>query len=677
MSIRLTLASHGTQVPSLPALFINSWWKSKFDVLVDLPVSTHRSMLIFSLQTELRKREVFRKLSEKNYLTLIQTVSSSLGSLDEAAMKKALSQTGMDWNDATVTSVITEIKREVTKQITGAGIASILVNDVLQAKFSKVAKLEDVSMASILDAVSRIQELYSMFAASQPLAAVGESINSMLAEVPLMKHVYDTWVIINRHKSATVKGRLTYALDCMFEHTFDEPMMRYDAKIPGMHYHITQVGIVKDLTYKQVVCTYFTSLRGLMGIDAGETVGSVSLSELLDHFLLKIPEGLPSLPRELACSAQELKASNKVFAKLWLMNVYEMIFTKDEGQLAHQISNVMDKKKYLRNETWDKTVNEGIAISSIMFGAYLKTGAQFRDWARDENIYFAADSSLPHNVKRKLNTFVFDVVKGYNTFEALEHPRFLNNPAHIVNFAEQSRVSNNITFMVPDKAISFKKSEWMINPLSLERTLIFKNDKLSGSDIDVQLDVERPLLPMATALRPYLGFEVPRPNLFGGDITAAFLGIHQFEDLAKKTDIPGEIIRSSELVIISSISDLADTFDITEEVATMIWKGPGLYVSLARQGVLYFTWEYSTAPVVELSSTDQSRDYQPFIGKWPYLLIYRNTLPSISGVPGAPKPNPPAPKPGPKPNPNPNPNPNPPAPNPNGEESEDPNAPAV
>lgn len=633
--IQLKHASKGKKMNSLTANFISKWYKENFNILVDLPVATQKSLLVFSLQRELKKRAQFQKLSNKSYMTLISVISSSLGSLDEKSMMKAIAQAGLDFKDEDVKSILTEIKREVTKQITGAGIASILVADVLQAKMSRVEPIKEVSFSGVIDAVSRTQDLYGSFAQSQSLAVVGEQIQSMFQNVPLIKHIYDVWVSLNRHKSATVKGRLTYALDSLFESTFGNPMMEMETMIPGMHYHINKVGIVEDLKYRQVVCTYFVSLRGLLGIEASEKGVAIKLSDLLDHFLLNIPEGLPSLPKDLACSAAEMKQGQDVFSKMWLMNAYQMILTGDEGQLSHQISNVMEERKYTRNETWDVMVREGISIASIVFSAYIKTGAQFRDWARDEDIYFSNDAALPHNVKLKLNKFVFEIVQGYNSFLRLDHPRFLHNPAHIVNFAEQTRVVDDTTYYVPDDQIKFNKAQWIITP-DLERTLIYKNQKIQGTDMDLEMDVMRPLLPMALPIAPLLGFTISRPPLFGGDISTAFLGIQSLKHLVSQTNIPGEILKQSELVLISDKTDLAETFDISEEIAEMIWKGPDMYASLARQSIMFITWDHDTAPVVEMSSIDPSKLYIPFIGKYPYLLKYSNQLPSMVGLPKGP-----------------------------------------
>lgn len=631
--IQLQRASHGKQLNSLPSVFVNTWYKEKFNVLVDIPVTTQKSLLVFSLQKELKKREVFRRLSEKSYLTLIGIVSSSLGALDDKAMKKAISQSGLDISDDSVNMILTEIKREVTKQITGAGIASILVNDVLQAKMNRAERIKDLSFGQIVDTISRAQEVYGLFAQSESLAVVGEQITSMLTSVPLIKHLHDVWVTFNKHKSATVKGRLTYALDTMFEQTFGGNMIDVETKIPGIHYDITSVNLVKSLKYRQVVCTYFVSLRGLLGIESTEKDVSVKLSELLDHFLMNTPESLPSLPRELSCTAAEMKEGQDVFAKLWLMNAYEMILTSDEGQLAHQIMNVMNERKYLRSESWDRLIQEGISVISILFTAYIKTGAQFRDWSRDEDIYFAEDKALPYNVKLKLNKFVFDIVQGYTSFQKLEHPRFLNNPAHIVNYAEgQSLAAADVQYFIPDDQLKFNKVQWIITP-DLERTLIYKNDKIAGTDLDLEIDINRRFLPMAYPIKPKLGFTVVRPVLFGGDISTAFLGIRNLEQMMRDTDIPSEIMRHSELVLIKDKVDFAEQFQLSEEIAEMLFTVPGLYASLANQSMIFFTWNYEIAPVVEFVAVDPSRDYIPFVGKYPYLLIYKNHLPSIAGLP--------------------------------------------
>lgn len=633
--IQLKHASRGKQMSSLPAMFISDWYREKFNVLVDIPVGTEKALLVFSLQTELKKKEIFQKMSEKSYLTLIQVVSSALGALDDKAMRKAIAQSGLDFDNDAVTSILTEIRKEVTKQISGAGIASILVNDVLQAKMSKVEKIKDINFASIMDAITRVQDLYGAFASSASLAAVGEQIGSMFQSVSLIKHVHDVWVTMNRHKSATVKGRLTYALDKMYENTFGEEMLDMKTVISGMHYHVNDVKIVKDLKYRQVVCTYFVSLRALLGIETTEDNVAVKLSELLDHFLLHIPDQLPVLPQELSCTAKEIKDGQQVFARMWLMNVYQAILTHDEGTLAHQINNVMEDRKYTRNESWDGMIREGITISSIMFSAYVKTGAQFRDWARDEDIYFMEDRNLTHNVKLKLNKFVFDVVQGYNTLLSLEHTRFLHNPAHIVNYSESPRMGTDIQYFIPDKEMQFNKVQWMINEQTLERTLIYKNKIITGTDLDVEMDISRVLLPMSYNITPLLGFTLARPGIFAGDVSAAFLGIQSVEFLMSLTDIPGEILRASELVLIKDASDIAETFGISEEIAEMIFKGPGMYASLARQSTMFMTWDFETAPVVEFSAIDITKGYIPFCARYPYLLTYRNTLPSITGLPGA------------------------------------------
>jgi hypothetical protein len=631
--LRLQRASKGDKLNSLTAMFLNGWYKDKFNILVDLPVTTTKTLLVFSIQTELAKREAFRKLSQKSYTALIDVVSSSLGALDDKAMRKAISQAGLDLDSEAINSVLSDIKKEVSKQITGAGIASILVNDVLSAKMGRVEQIKDISFSSIVESVSRVQELYGDFASGASLAVVGEKIKSMMTSVQLIKHVYDIWVTFNRHKSATVKGRLTYALDTLYESTFGRPMVSLETQAQGMHYHVTSVDLLKNLTYRQVVCTYFVSLRGLLGIEQTEGEVSTKLSDLLDHFLLNTPDQLPTLPKELACTSGEMKEAQSVFARLWLMNVYEMILTHDEGQLSHQINNVMEERKYTRNETWDKMIKEGISISSILFSAYVKTGSQFRDWAKNENIYFSNDPTISHNVKRKLNKFVFEVVQGYNTFLNMEHTRFLYNPAHIVNYAENSGPGDEIQYFIPDREMRFERAQWIIDE-NLNRTLIYKNQKIQGSDIDVSIDIKRPLLQMATAIKPLLGLTITRPTLFGGDISTAFLGIQSVDKLMKTTIIPSEILAQSELVLIKDVVDFAQTFDVSEEIAEMCFVEPGMYASLSRQATVFVTWDFETAPVVEFSSVEDSRDYVPFISRYPYLLVYRNTLPSIAGLPG-------------------------------------------
>lgn len=633
MSIPLRKASKGKQLNSLTANFLDKWFSTDFVTMVDIPVSTQKSLLVFSIETELRKREEYKSLSQDSYLELIKIVSSTLGTLESKPLQKVLKTAGLDFSDEKVVTLVNEMKREVSKQITGAGIASILVQDVLSAQQAGVDKPSDVNIRSIIDLIGRIQDAYGEFASSSPLSTIGEQLTSGFRDSKPLGHINQLWKTFHRHKSATVKARLTYALDKLYEHTFDRSIVDMDTEISGMHYHIKDIHGIKDLKYRQVVCMYFTSLRSLMGVSAGEAPTSTKLSDLLDNFLLNIPDQLPVLPKDLACTKEEMKEVQEVFGRLWLMNVYRMILLSDEGTLAHQIKNVMEERKYNRDEAWDTLIKDGIICMSVAWEAFLRTSAMFRDWAKDEDIYFAQDTDLPYNVKLKLNKFVFEVVSGYNTFKPMTHPRFLCSPAHIINYVESTKGVNNVQFFVKDRDINWNRTTPIMGT-DLVRTILFKNKKLTGSDLDVDLEIERPLLPMAGDIKPLYGLTVPRPSVYGGDVSTALLGIRAVEDIASSTSIPGEILRQSQFVFIENVVDLANQFSIPEEVAEMIFKQPGLYVSLARQGVLFLTWDFETAPVVEFSHKDTSRDYVPFTSRYPYLLMYTNRLPNIYKTPG-------------------------------------------
>lgn len=632
--LQLKHASHGTQMASLPAMFINDYFADKFNVMVDVPVVTQKTLLVFSIERELEKRKEFASLSKQSYATLIGTVSSALASMDEGATKKAVKKAGVDIPDDILESVIYEVKKEVTKQISGAGVASILVNDVLQAKIDRVEPLKDVKFNEILAALSRVQGLYGSFADSESLAKVGEQIQSMFTTEPVFAHVHAMMKTFTQHKSATVKARLTYALDTMYAHTFGESIMDVETKISGMHYEIKQLNIFKDVKYRQVVCMYFIALRGMMGIGkAEEGESSTDLSSLIDHFIINAPGQMPALPKDLACTTAEIKQVQTMFCRMWLLNLYHMILTNNEGQLSHQIHNVMEERKYTRNETWDGMIRDGITIASFIFESFVKTAAQFRDWAKDEKIYFATDNSLPYNLRLKLNKFVFQVVDGYNSFLPMEHPRFLFNPAHIINYSTTTMGAQTIQYFIPDAELRFSKAQWIITP-ELDRTLIYQNKTLSGSNLDVKIDVARPFLPLSQKITPKLGFTLTRPALFGGDITAAFLGIKSLKSIIEATDIPGEIVRHAELVFIRDKSDLAEHFEIPVEMAEEIFTGAEMYASLEKQSLMFITWDHAVAPVVEFSSLEENRSYVPFVAHWPYLLTYSNKLPSIVGLPG-------------------------------------------
>lgn len=627
---KLSRASKGKKMLSLPAHFLSTWYGGRFDTLVDLPMSVTNELIVFSIHKELVKRQQFKGLSEKSVNTLIEIVSSAVASLDIPTIKKQIHKSGIDLPDDVLEDTIKEIRKEVNKQVTGAGVASILVNDVLKSKVQKMSKPDTATFEMILDGVERVQSVYSAFAESVSTTDVVNLLNS-LNDNQLIAHLISIRDVFYKHKSPTVKGRLSYALDTMYENVFGEHMVDLETFIPGMHYHVKSLKFIKNVKFKQIIVQYFLSLRGIMGMNSGGGSPIPSdMQEVLNNFIMNIPDQAPVLPHQLACSSDEIRAVNDLFTRLWLINCYDMIMRQDEGMLAHQIANVMNERKYSRNETWEATIQSGIAISSIVFTSYIRTSAMFRDWARNENIYFSADDSITWNVKKKLNDWVFNSISGYNTFLPLEHPRFLNSPGHIINYSDQAITEQNVDYFVPDDNVSFKKTkEWVIDINSLVRTLVYKTKKIQGTEIDLDITVPRQIAALARPISVIYGMTLARPALYGGDVSTAMLGIKSLQEVLEQSPIASEIMGKASVIRITSKYDFASTFDLPEELAEEIYKEPGYYLDLSSQGSFFLTWDPNLAPVVEFSGVDTGKNYVPFISQYPYLLVYSNTLPNL------------------------------------------------
>lgn len=366
---------------------------------------------------------------------------------------------------------------------------------------------------------------------------------------------------------------------------------------------------------------YFTTLRTVMGVADVSSPADASVDELIKQFVLNIPEAAPMLPIEFKTTAKEMKEVYEFFAQLYVLNMYELILTGNSGSLAATLSNIMDDRRLLRNETWSGVVKDGIEVVSIAWEAFLVTSAMFRDWAKSKDIFFVGDSKLTYNVKNKLNDFVFQLVGQYNTFLPSTNQRYLQSAAHVVNYTIAERGNLSFDFTVSDTAITFKDLYPILDKAKMTQFALFVNREMSGTNMDADLGVDRRLMKYGVPLKYIYKFGIPRPSLYGGAVMSLRFGIKHINEIYRDSDIANLILENATPVVIYSAASLADRFDVPDDMAEDIFKekGPGVYYDLNQSSLMIFTFSPSTAPAYEVTSIDTGRLYVPFVAEYPYI----------------------------------------------------------
>lgn len=630
---KIEVLSHGLVKVSLKEVIMKDYFHRIYPTLIDIPVSTTHEMVVFSIVSEMDRIEELRSTPRESLEKLIKMVIKAVSSLEDssavsaainAAVKESnlnLPETDNDGGQSIINRVTNEVSKEVIKQISGAGLSSILIKDVFNSeqatRFSFDQKFE---FDDIITSVQAVQDLYAAYANSSSLAEVTAASESLISADKLGNHYHKVYMTLRDHRSPTVKARASYVLDQLLSAAGCEPILTYTTNLPGHEIRIDDVPNVENLTQASMLNVYFLCLRHIMRMDPIEFTDSQRFEQLVQHFIMNVPSMLPGLPQSLTVPKEQLTDALNTFTKIFRYEIYLSLSTGSYGSLAHSFGTMISERKYAKADNWDWMLSQTADIASLIFETFLKVANRFRNWALDDTIAKSDTLSVNTTRQKAVIDFVFKINDSYTFPISIDNPRYLLSPHHLINFGgDDFNSSMNVQWHIPTSEL-LKTRDWFLTE-DFSRFNILRQPTYSGYDSIAKYDLPHPMLPFAVKLDRIVYYaEVSSPVLPGGDLSSTLKGILPLSKVVEKSDAPDIMHGKGQFLYVRDAMDMSHIFQIPLALATQLFKQPEMYLDVRGHDVLRLVWYSSTFPRYEVTQSEESSWIVPYVAKWPELI---------------------------------------------------------
>lgn len=640
--------SRGRVLITPKASFLNYWFTGPYTQSVPAPVSLTTSLFLFDFEREIDKQAVFMNRSKASIERVSKLVGAAMGNVPEEEIRGYIKSMGV--SDEVVDTAVKNVKDGILTALSKSSLSQLVVKDLLdsQASINLLSDITQPNFQQISDAVASIQNLYAKFCMSEPLADVSTYISSHLFTNPVVRLARSLHVMFSQTPGPTTLVRASYIHEQIYKGIWGTEPINMRAIIPGRVYETTGVNQVQDLSFSEAISGMMLGLRTIMGLPSQAGSLTLPISDFVQQSVTGIGELQPFLPAEL--STDTLEFTQEQFTKIWLHFLVQRVIQNDEGLLAGRFTNVIDARKYGRDDSVDRSIREAVSVSSILFSAFLDASAYFTNLAKSKDFWW---TSIHPTKRERLSEFVFKFLGQFNTFRTgATHPRFLNEAAHVINHdTTLGRETFVPDFIVSDPARR-SATDFFVDVKDFSYSQYLKSRLISGSILDAPIDVDIRLLSLTRIQDPIYAFEVPIPEIISSSealqLSTRFLAI---DKLVNRTAISEHILNRSEIVYFADAKELALRLSIPYDLAVgQIGEQGGTFVDFGLSRTMLVFWNPDVAPVYEENTVDPSMFVAPFIAQYPYLVTSNisstGTInPSMFKSDSASYKNPPTPKP--------------------------------
>lgn len=630
---KIEVLSKGSVRHSMKELIVRDYFHRIFPTMIDIPVSTTHEMVVFSIVSEMDRIEELRSTPREALDSLIKIVIRAVSSLDdnqsiEMAIRSAvddeninLPENNNDKGQTIINRVTSEVQKEIIKQISGAGLSSILIKDIFNsAQASKFSFDQKFSFADIIKSVQSVQDLYAAYANSASLAEVTSASEKLLVDDLLGAHYHKIYSTLRDHRSPVVKARASYVLDRLLSAANAKPILEYKVNIPGHEVEIMDVPDIENLTQASMLNVYFLCLRHVMRMDPTTFTDDQRFESLVQHYIMNVPSMLPGLPASLTVPEEQLTSALETFTKIFRYEIYLALSQGNYGTLAHTFSTMISERKYAKADNWDWMLSQTADISSLIFETFLKVANRFRTWALDDNIIKKDTISINTTRQRAIVNFVFSINDNYTFPISIDNPRYLLSPHHLINYGgDDFNAGITVQWHIPTSQLT-KRRDWFLKE-DFSRFNIFRQPTVSGYDTIAKYDVPHEMLPYAVKLDEiYYYSEVQTPVLPGGDLSASLKGIIPLSKAMENSSVPDLVYSKGSFVYARDASDLSHLFSLPMSLASSIFKGPEMYLDLRSSNQMLLVWGSQSFPRYEVTESKENSWILPYVAQWPELI---------------------------------------------------------
>lgn len=630
---KIEVLSKGSVRHSMKELIVRDYFHRIFPTMIDIPVSTTHEMVVFSIVSEMDRIEELRSTPREALDSLIKIVIRAVSSLEdnqsiEMAINAAvndenlnLPETAGDGGQGIIKRVTLEVQKELIKQISGAGLSSILIKDIFNsAQASKFSFDQKFSFSDIIKSVQSVQDLYASYANSASLAEVTAASEKLLVDDLLGAHYHKIYSTLRDHRSPVVKARASYVLDQLLSAANAKPILEYKTNIPGHEIEILDVPDIENLSQASMLNVYFLCLRNVMRMDPTTFTDDQRFEQLVQHFIMNVPSMLPGLPASLTVPEDQLTSALATFTKIFRYEIYLSLSQGNYGTLAHTFSTMISERKYAKADNWDWMLSQTADISSLIFETFLKVANRFRTWALDDNIIKRDTISINTTRQKAIVNFVFSINDNYTFPISIDNPRYLLSPHHLINYGgDDFNAGITVNWHIPTAQLN-QRRDWFLRE-DFARFNIFRQPTISGYDTIAKYDIPHEMLPFAVKLdQIYYYSEVQTPMLPGGDLSASLKGIIPLSKAMDHSSVPDLMYSKGTFVYARDASDLSHLFSLPMSLAVSIFKGPEMYLDLRGSNVMMLVWGSANFPRYEVTESKENSWILPFVAQWPELI---------------------------------------------------------
>jgi len=310
-----------------------------------------------------------------------------------------------------------------------------------------------------------------------------------------------------------MQARLSYVVDTIIGGISEAPYVKYDDVIPGVLHKISALPHLEEVNYRDVIGGFFVVVRAIMGFATTPTSLKLEVGDFLQNMALGIGNTQMQLPDEI--SGFDVDKVNNLISILWTMRVIERVATAQFGSVENRIDAIKTVKKYQRQDAFDESMRIGVSIASIAYESLLDVGAMLKHFAQDEK-YFYTD--IEPKRLRQYNKFVFEHMAQYaNTTSPMTHPRFLNEPAHVINHTV-NMIVEDFDFVMSDDTLNNAKT--FISIENFDQIQYFKSHVLQGTAYGDErvMSADFRVLTLATEYMPQYRINLPLPRVMSTDL---------------------------------------------------------------------------------------------------------------------------------------------------------------
>jgi hypothetical protein len=624
--MKTSILSKGAKRKSPQAIGGEHFLSHLFSQQVSVPVSITNSLVVFDFVKELEISDGLKKMSSKVQARLISVLAQALNTNSHDDIVKMLRDNGFSKESKQrLDALATELRNRLERKILWSGLPTVAIKDVLDEEFvvSSLSDYKTVTLPVLQDAIFLTQEVYGKFAKSVSVDDVATYISDILRSNSAFALARFLHGVFYKRGGASVQARLSYVVENLYSSIYGSNVISLRSQIPGLVYEIEDVDLFKDFSYADMLGGFFVGLRTIMGFSSSKSNMTVDITNLIQEMNIGIGDTLPHIPKVKGVKTDfDSDRVSREFTKWFIFRLVERVATQQYGSVESRIANIMDVRKYTRDETYDAVIREGLAVISVVFESFLDVTAMFKSLLMESTVYYADVHPL---ILEKYNQYLFKYLDKYKTFQGIAstHPRFLNESAIAINHNWQ--LSEHPTeFVLPDDAYSNKSM--ITNALDMSVIELFTSRKHSGSnpEIDADLAIDDRLLPLARSFTPMYHATIRGSDMFSDYAALKFgVAVMPYSKL-KKMQVPfvRELLKLGRIESILNESEYASFFGVDAITAAKYFNpNEEMYFCFDSVSVVHFFWNADVMPYFEVTIPQPELfRLKPLVTDYPYVV---------------------------------------------------------